>query len=148
MAEENLTMLKVTSAGFMLLKPDLEERIMATMSLGQNELWSSTNMHRQLLWLQGLIPREVCNDLSTFALLILCQAEASSHMWIDTFFFRACAMLPPHHDAVLNVDHVVPAMTFSQSSPATLSGLVNYTAVVPSPQAAGKFDSTWLISTT
>ena len=68
MTEKNLTNLNITLAGVLLLKQNLNERIMATMSLGQNELWSSTNMHRQLLWLQGLIPREVCNNLSPFAL--------------------------------------------------------------------------------
>jgi hypothetical protein len=100
MTEENLTELKITFSDIMVLKPDLEEHIMATISLGQNELWSSANLYRQLHCLENLVPM-VCNDLSTFTLLIPCQTEASSHTWIDAFFFRASAMLPPNQRMVL-----------------------------------------------
>jgi hypothetical protein len=76
MTEEDLTRLKIEFTGFISLKPNLEECIVATTSLGENELWSSTNLYHQLHLLESLIPRTVCNDLPTFALL-------SSHTLLD-----------------------------------------------------------------
>lgn len=83
-------------------------------------------------------PGGYANHLSTFTLLIPCQTEASARAWIDAFFFRAAAMLPPNQRMVLNMEHVVPATTISPSSLSTLSGFVDYTAVVASQRAAGK----------
>jgi len=60
MTMENLTKLKITFTGFIDLKPNSEERIAATTSLGQSELWSSANLYRQLHLLESLIPRTVC----------------------------------------------------------------------------------------
>ena len=53
-------------------------------------------------------------------------------------------MLPPNKRMVLNMEHVVPATAISPSSLSTLSGFVDYTAVVASQRAAGKSDSTYL----
>ena len=69
MTEEHLNNWKITSTGFIDLKPNCEERIAVTASLGQNELWSSANLYRQLSLLESLVPRMVCNDLSIFVLL-------------------------------------------------------------------------------
>ena len=44
-------------------------------------------------------------------------------------------MLPPNQRMVLNMEHAVPVTTIS---PSTLSGFVDYTAVVASQRAAGK----------
>ena len=62
MTMENLIKLKITFTGLIDLKPnsELEERIAATTSLGQSELWSSANLYRQLHLLESLIPRTVC----------------------------------------------------------------------------------------
>jgi hypothetical protein len=76
--------------------------------------------------------------ISTFTLLMACQTEASARAWIDAFFFRASAMLPENQRMVLSMEHVVPATTVSPSSLSTLSGFVDYTAVVASQRAAGK----------
>ena len=46
---EILTKLKITSTEFIALKPNSEQRIEATTSLGEDELWSSANLYRQLL---------------------------------------------------------------------------------------------------
>lgn len=48
MTTEHLTKLKIISTGFIDLKPNSEERIAATASLGQSGLWSSANLYRQL----------------------------------------------------------------------------------------------------
>jgi hypothetical protein len=84
------------------------------------------------------------NDLSTFALLNPSQTEASARAWIDAFFFRASAMLPPNKRMVLNMEHAVPSTTISPSSLSTLSGFVDYTAVVASQRTAGKYASMYL----
>jgi hypothetical protein len=47
-------------------------------------------------------------------------------------------MLPPNKRMVLKIEHVVPATTISPSSLSTLSGFVDYTAVVASQRHAGK----------
>jgi hypothetical protein len=57
---DSFTKLKITFTGFIDLKPNSEERIAATTSLGQNELWSLENLYRQLHLLESLIPRTVC----------------------------------------------------------------------------------------
>ncbi|KIJ51002.1 hypothetical protein M422DRAFT_204014 [Sphaerobolus stellatus SS14] len=127
MTLEDLTKLNITFAGTLSLKPNLEERIAATTSLGQDKLWSSPNMYRQLHLLESLIPR---------------TTEASARAWIDAFFFRASAMLPEAKRMVLNMEHAVPATTISPSSLRTLSGFVDYTAVVASERTADFFLTT------
>ena len=46
----------------LFLKPDCEERIAETACLGQNELWSSTNLYRHLQLLENTfhIDPDVC----------------------------------------------------------------------------------------
>ena len=87
-------------------------------------------------------------DPPTFAhfiyTLIPRQTEASARAWIDAFFFRVSAMLPPNQRMALNVEHAVPATTISPSNLSTLSGFVDYTAVAASQRAAGKSTSTHL----
>jgi len=124
MTMENLTKLNIRFTGLIVLKHNSEERIAATTSLGQNELWSSANLYRQLHLLESLIPR---------------TTEASARAWIDAFFFRASAMLPPNKRMVLNMEHAVPSTTISPSSLSTLSGFVDYTAVVASQRTAAGF---------
>ncbi|TDL20109.1 hypothetical protein BD410DRAFT_841469 [Rickenella mellea] len=108
MTVQNLTKLKIEFTGRLFLKPDFTERIAATTTLGQNEFYFSENLYRQLLLLEGLIPR---------------PTEASGRAWIEAFLFRASAMLPPDKRMVLNIS--------------TLSRFVDYTAVVASQRAAG-----------
>ncbi|KAH7910224.1 hypothetical protein BJ138DRAFT_1009256 [Hygrophoropsis aurantiaca] len=124
---ENLTKLNITFTAFLYLKPNPEERIAATTSLGQNELWSSANLYRHLHLLESLIPR---------------TTETSGRAWIEAFFFRASAMLPPNKRMVLNMEHVVQATTASPSSLSSLSGFVDYTAVVASQCDAAIFMKT------
>ena len=37
------------------------------------------------------------------------QTEASARAWIDTFFFRAMAMVPPTQRMVLNMEYTIPS---------------------------------------
>jgi len=107
--------------GFISLKPESEERAVKTVSLGQSELWSSTNLYRQLELLETLVPR---------------TNEASARAWIDAFFFRASAMLSPDQHMVLNMEHLVPPTAISPSSLLTLSGIVDYTAIIVRQEVA------------
>ncbi|KAF5381638.1 hypothetical protein D9615_005460 [Tricholomella constricta] len=119
--------LNITLAGILDLKPNLEKRIAETISLGQDEFWSSANLYRQLHVLEGLLPG---------------TKEASSRAWIDTFFFRVSAMLPPSQRMVLNMEHTASATTISPSSSSTLSGFVDYTVVVADQRDAAFFRDT------
>ena len=47
-------------------------------------------------------------------------------------------MLPPERCMVLNMEHTVPAMNANPSSFFTLSGFVDYTAVVANLEDPGK----------
>ncbi|KAG1767433.1 hypothetical protein EDD22DRAFT_967839 [Suillus occidentalis] len=111
----DLTELKIMITGHLRLKPNLNELVAATIFLGQNELWSSTNLYRQLLLLENLVPK---------------SAEVAARAWIDAFFFRASAMLPSNKAMILNMEHVVSATTLSPSSMRTHGGFVDYTAIV------------------
>lgn len=111
----NLTEFKIMFTGHLRLKPNLNELVAATTSLGQNELWSSTNLYRQLLLLESLVPK---------------TTEATARAWIDAFFFRASAMLPSNKAMILNMEHVVPATTISPWSLRTIGGFIDYTAIV------------------
>ncbi|KAN0078031.1 hypothetical protein V8E55_010088 [Tylopilus felleus] len=108
--DNDLTRLHITSRGFILLKPNYEERVVATTFRGENEFWSSQNLYRHLQLLESLVPQ---------------GTKASARVWIHAFFFRASAMLPPDKPT-----------TLSPSSLSTLSGFVDYTAVVASQRVA------------
>jgi hypothetical protein len=58
----DLTESKLALTHLLILKPHYEEHIAETASLGQNELWSSTNLYRHLQLLQNtfLIGSDVC----------------------------------------------------------------------------------------
>ena len=48
MTYEDLTKLNITCSDVLVLYPNWENRISETTSLGQDELWSSTNLYRHL----------------------------------------------------------------------------------------------------
>jgi len=80
------------------------------------------------------------NDLSTLcATCILRQTEARTRPWIEAFFFRASAMLPPDKRMVLNMEQVVPAETTHSTCFSNLAGFVDYTAIVTSQPVAEIF---------
>jgi hypothetical protein len=73
-----------------------------------------------------------------------CQTEANVCAWIDAFFFRASAMVLANKCMVLHMEQGVPLTTISQSNQSTLSGTVDYTAIVTDEQIAGKSVSVYL----
>jgi len=53
-------------------------------------------------------------------------------------------MLSPGQGMVLNMEHLVPPTPVSPSSLSTLSGIVDYTAIIASKEVAGKSVLTYL----
>jgi len=121
------------------LKSDHAERAATTSVLGQDKLWSSLNLYRQLELLETLVPTTVSKSCYT---LLVClkswQNEACARVWIDAFFFRASAMLPSDKHMVLSMEQVVPQITVRPSSSTTLSGFIDYTAVTANERLASK----------
>ncbi|KAG2064150.1 hypothetical protein BDR04DRAFT_1162883 [Suillus decipiens] len=115
----DLTEFNILFTGQLILKPNLNERVAATTSLGQNELWSSKNIYRQLLLLESIVPK---------------TTEATARAWIDVFFFRAFAMLPANKAMILNTEHVVPATAITPSSSWTIGGFVDYIVISSGPK--------------
>ncbi|KAG1906055.1 uncharacterized protein F5891DRAFT_976149 [Suillus fuscotomentosus] len=71
MIMEDLTKLKITCTGFIRLKPDLAERIMATTALGHDEFWSSALAQTLRAWIEpflfrasAMLPSNTCMVLS------------------------------------------------------------------------------------
>ena len=139
MAMDGLTKLGIALSGFIVLRPNLEARIAATTSCGENKLWSSQNLHQQLRLLENLVPK-VCYPSASFCVglqVIHIQNQASARAWIDAFFFRASAMLPPDRCIILSMKWIVPAIAMSPMIVATISELVDYSAAVASSGTAG-----------
>ncbi|PPQ98006.1 hypothetical protein CVT26_003068 [Gymnopilus dilepis] len=121
MTAEDLVKLKILFTGFLVLKGNADERVKTTTSLGKDCLWSSENLYRHLLLLEGLVPR---------------TTETSARAWIDAFLFRASAMLGEDKHLIVNMEHVVPATTISSSSLSTLSRFIDYSAVATDRRTA------------
>ncbi|PPQ84559.1 hypothetical protein CVT25_007641 [Psilocybe cyanescens] len=116
--DDDLAKLAITSSGHCLQpKPNFKEALTATTSLGENEFWSSEGFHRHLDMLENMMPN---------------VNETSARSWIDTFFYRVCAMLPKDRHMVLNMEHHVLSKT-DKTSHRTIhrpSGYTGYTVVV------------------
>jgi hypothetical protein len=82
----DVTKLKLTFTHLMILKPHYEELIAETASLGQNELWSSTNLYRHLQLLQITF-----HPSSNVCLLIFLPLHFSSYHTLSDF--RKCSCL-------------------------------------------------------
>ena len=106
--------------GFFYLKPDNAQRIENSRRLGENELWSSQNMHRHLALLYRVVPTEVSSfevlaDL-TPTMMTRHQSKGGACRWVNTLLFRASTMVPPGKCIIFNPDHRVPATTIHPSS--------------------------------
>ena len=134
----------ITSLGFLDLKGRLEPRITETSLLGCDQLWCSDNMYRHRTILELQISRTVCQLLfiSWPTFNYTRQTEASARAWINTFFFRAMAMVPPTQWMVLNMEYTGPPTRIRPQSFATISGRTYYTAIIAKPGAAS--ESFWL----
>ncbi|KAM6489310.1 hypothetical protein JOM56_015211 [Amanita muscaria] len=123
MAEEALSKLNITLGGSLKLKTDYKVRVAATEELGMTEHWSSEGLYRHLRVLQKLVPRN----------------EAASRAWIDSFFFRASAMMPQGKQLVLSLEQSVPATTVEPFSFSTIGGYIDYTAIEVSASGAENY---------
>jgi hypothetical protein len=68
-------------------------------------------------------------------------------MVIDTFFFRSTAMVPSPQKMIVMLESQVSAVPPRLSEMDTISGIIDYTAVVAESSIAGAFSSCSCVST-
>ena len=135
MTAELLTKLKIVSTGS-------EAQFRETHRgdcLGQSELWSSANLCRQLRLLDSsLVPRMVCNDLSIF--LLLAYSARPKQALVRGLMYSSSAHLQCYHQisAWLSTWNTLFQPLLLARRVSTLSGFVDYTAIVASQRLAGK----------
>ncbi|KAE9401740.1 hypothetical protein BT96DRAFT_817563 [Gymnopus androsaceus JB14] len=117
--KETLTKLNIIQQCSLILKSDSKERLKQSKSIGKDELWSSAHMYLHLMLLERLVPRE---------------NESTSWPWIDTFFYRASAMVIPGKRMVINIEHVMPTSSMN-------TRFTYYTAVIAENSAAAAYHS-------
>ena len=135
MAEEHLEKLNISSSGELKLKHESRSRAVATDSVGEGEHWSSDGLYRHLCVLEGLVPRKVSmlDVESEESFIKACrQNEAAARLWIESFFYRVAFMSPRASKLVLNIEHNVPPIPSSPLSRNSLSGFVDFTAILTS----------------
>ncbi|KAK0434304.1 hypothetical protein EV421DRAFT_1740954 [Armillaria borealis] len=115
--------LRIKQTANLQLKSDHPARVEKTIDLGQDQFWSSNNLHRHLNGLEMLVPQ---------------TSEANARSWIDAFFFRASAMVPTGMRMVLNMEHTIPATVLHPTTSTTLAGQIDYSAIVAEEGVAGK----------
>ncbi|EIN11128.1 hypothetical protein PUNSTDRAFT_65426 [Punctularia strigosozonata HHB-11173 SS5] len=121
MTQDHLDKLGISAFGLLELKPNAIPRAVQTDALGADSLWSSDMLCRHLQFLEGLVPR---------------TNEAAARLWINAFFYRVAVMISSDSKMVLSVEQVVPSVTVSNTSAHTLSGYIDWTAVVMSAHKA------------
>ncbi|KAG5640518.1 hypothetical protein DXG03_008228 [Asterophora parasitica] len=112
-----LSRFNIVSKGLLLLRPwaELRSAVVTSQALGSDQLWSNDAMYRHLTFL--------ANSFTA-------KNGTSARMVIDTLFFRSTAMVPPPQKIIVVLENQVPAVQPRQSEPDTISGIVDYTAVV------------------
>ncbi|KAI9438756.1 hypothetical protein H4582DRAFT_196131 [Lactarius indigo] len=106
------------------LKPGYEKRAAMTSVLGKEELWSSTHFHQHLEVLQDVVPN---------------VNNASARRWIEPFLFRTSAMVSSNKRMILSMEQVVQQTPVNPSDSKTLTGCINYTAVLADNDLAKVF---------
>ncbi|KAL0958604.1 hypothetical protein HGRIS_013944 [Hohenbuehelia grisea] len=119
--QDHLDKMGISACGLLELKPEAISRGVKKDVLGADSLWSSDMLCRHLQFLEGLVPR---------------NNEAAARLWINAFFYRVAVMIPTGANVVLSVEQVVPFITVSDTCARTLSGDIDCTAMVMSPQNA------------
>ncbi|KAN0131993.1 hypothetical protein V8E53_010273 [Lactarius tabidus] len=123
MPREDITETKPRITDFIVLKPHYKEHIVETASLGQNELWSSTNLYHHLELLEN-----------TFHI----SPNGSAHAWIEAFCLRVSAMLPQNQHMIFKAMKEI-VIADSSSDLSALSRFVDYTVIVADQYYAATF---------
>ncbi|KAF8323470.1 uncharacterized protein EI90DRAFT_3130339 [Cantharellus anzutake] len=126
LTNDHLSKLNISPAGSLELKPKsvLAELAKKTQVVGKDDIWSSENLYRHLQRLETLVPK---------------SNEAAARAWIDAFFFRVSAMVPPDEMMVLSVEQQIPPTAVKPSSSTTLHGFIDYIAATAVKSVADKF---------
>jgi len=124
--ENSLDQLDIKEAGLLLLHgtDQLRDEIDSTRQRGAAGLWSNDNLYKHLEFL-----------LNTYTK----QNETSTRMFIDVFFFRVATMVPPDKRVVLMLEKSVPIVHPRSSMIDTVSGIIDYTALVADTVVAQKY---------
>ncbi|KAG6916683.1 hypothetical protein DXG01_005805 [Tephrocybe rancida] len=120
--ESNLDRLNITLAGMLVLQGQekLRDAIESTRELGVAELWSNENMYKHLSFLSNTYSNN----------------KTSSRMFIDGFFFRTAAMVPSDQRVVVMLEKPVPSARPRESMMDTVSGVIDYTALLADARIA------------
>jgi hypothetical protein len=124
MTEEHLDKFNISSSGELELKDDHESRALQTDSLGEKEHWSSDGLYRHFLKLEDLVPR---------------KNEAAARLWINPIFYRVASMSDSASKIVLSVEQNVLPIRSRPMSHNSLSGFVDFTAILTSEGHARRF---------
>lgn len=127
MALANLASLNITVSGNpLILRPNYEAQILPTIPYGR-EVWSSETLRHHLYMLETSIAR---------------TNEAGVRARIDAFLLRVTAMFPSlpgrgDQRLVFHLEKQIPPISAGPSSLSTLSGTLDYAAVVVDRRYAG-----------
>ncbi|KAI0801406.1 hypothetical protein C8Q74DRAFT_1192167, partial [Fomes fomentarius] len=120
---DHLTKLRISPAGFLELKNDLQPHLAKNDGLGADGLWSADMLYRHLQFLEGLVPR---------------QATAA-RLWINAFFYRVASMAPNGTKVVLSVEQGIPSAILSDESPPVSGCIHHWAAIATSPLQVARF---------
>ena len=115
----------------------LREAIDTSRTLGSDKLWSNETMYKHLSFLASPFTTQVCSHSSMFSYVLQqrpLQNGASSRVIIDTF--RSTAMVPSPKKVVVMLENQISAVRPARSRMETVSGIINYAAVVAASSVA------------
>ncbi|KAM6496492.1 hypothetical protein JOM56_006965 [Amanita muscaria] len=116
----------IVRKGLLYLHPEdtLRDAIITSRIVGSDKLWSNDNMYKHLAFLASSFTD---------------KNETSSRMVIDTFFFRSTAMVPPPQKVIVMLENQISTVYPRLSKMDTISGIVDYTAVVANSTIAENY---------
>ncbi|KAF8156537.1 hypothetical protein B0H34DRAFT_709530 [Crassisporium funariophilum] len=129
LTEDHLTLFRLKGEKILKLKPNLGAQVDAAKQVGSVAAWSADHLVRHL----GLLLERVASPM-----------EASARVWIDPFFFRACAMMPPDKKMALSLEQVVPHTVVSLDGKTTFGGYIDYAAHTVNAQDFDDFRDNFL----
>ncbi|KAF8716601.1 hypothetical protein AX14_012294 [Amanita brunnescens Koide BX004] len=112
--DKDLERFNIVRKGLLYLHPEgtLRDAIIASRIVGSDKLWSNDNMYKHLAFLASSFTDKTWNEISS------------------RMFFRSTAMVPPPQKAIVMLKNQIPAVRPRLSKMDTISGILDYTAIV------------------
>ena len=131
---------------FLHSEDTLREAIIASRTAGSDTLWSNDNLYKHLSFLASSFTNKVCLSLPHVQRCSVVanggsQNETSSRIVIDTFFFRATAMVPLPQKVIVMLENQVSVIHPRLSQ---MDTIIDYTAIVTESSIAGAFFTIFL----